>query len=69
MRLTASSTIPTSWRLLYGATGITLAGALELLRRVAREWGRVDLLLMLLKHADDDDASVIVGDLKAALKD
>ncbi|MDP3746710.1 MAG: hypothetical protein Q8Q88_06630 [Phenylobacterium sp.] len=60
---------PDKLKLLYAATGVTLAGAIEILRRVAREWGRVDLLLIWLKNADDEDAKSIMDDLKAALSD
>ena len=59
---------PDKLTILYAATGITLAGALEALRRVSREWGRIDLLITLLKHADDDEAVAIVKELKLALR-
>lgn len=60
---------PRTLKLIGAATGVTVAGAVETLRRVAREWGRVDLLLMWLKNADDDSAAGIIRDLTAAMSD
>jgi hypothetical protein len=46
-----------------GAMGISVGGAVELLRRIWREWSQAELLSVLLQDASEADLSATVAKL------
>jgi cytochrome c biogenesis protein CcdA len=61
-------TQPGKLRMVIAAMGISITGSIELMRRVAREWGRLDYLIMMLKHADPKDAQKLIAESLLQLK-
>lgn len=58
---------PTRLAALASAMGISVGGAVELMRRIWREWSRAELLGILLEEATDADVSMVLGKLIAKL--
>ncbi len=54
---------PTQMAAFSGAMGITVGGAVELMRRIWREWGRTGLLLILAEDASESQIDTILNQL------
>jgi hypothetical protein len=54
---------PQGYAILVGAIGVSVGGAMEMARRISREWNQSSLLLTLLPHATNNQIQDMLGSL------
>lgn len=54
---------PEDYATFIGILGVSVGGAIELLRRISREWNQSSLLLLLLGQAKEDQIQELIGKL------
>jgi len=54
---------PDDYGKLIGALGVSVGAAMEMVRRISREWNRSAMLLILLKSAKEEQVQDLIGKL------